>query len=103
MEVDLPAAQGAVVARALDRKAEEIPSMPGEEGDHGVEARRADALVAMCSSAIAADHDPDRATVIVHAPWTPWSQGNRDARSKVGGWPTHRRSAGCSARPACRR
>ena len=67
MEADLPAAQGAVVARALERMAEEIPAMPGEEGDHGVDARRADALVALCSARLSSDPDPDRATVVVHA------------------------------------
>ena len=33
-----------------------------------MEARRADALVALCSASIAEDADPDRATVVVHAP-----------------------------------
>jgi len=41
--------------------------MPGEEKDLHVEARRADALVALCSARIASDPDPDRATVIIHA------------------------------------
>jgi hypothetical protein len=64
---DLPAADGAVVARALDRLAGEIPVMPGEEDDICVETRRADALVSLASARIATDADPDRATVIVHA------------------------------------
>lgn len=64
---DLPPAQGAVVARAIDRLARDIPVMPGEEGEDGLPARRADALVALCSAGIAADPDPDRATVVVHA------------------------------------
>ncbi|MEX2420606.1 MAG: DUF222 domain-containing protein [Actinomycetota bacterium] len=67
MEAELPAAQGAVVARALERLAETIPVMPGEEDAHFAPARRADALVALCSARIAADADPDRATVVVHA------------------------------------
>jgi hypothetical protein len=41
--------------------------MPGEEGDFGADARRVDALVAMCSARISEDPDPDRATVIIHA------------------------------------
>jgi Domain of unknown function (DUF222) len=67
MEAELPAAQGAVVARALQRAAESIPVMPGEEDGAFAEARRADALVALCSARIARDADPDRATVVVHA------------------------------------
>ncbi len=63
---ELPAAQGAVVARALDRMAKKIPLMPGEEGGR-TDARRADALVGLCSARIGADPDPDRATVVIHA------------------------------------
>lgn len=44
LEGELPSAQGSVVARALDRMAERVPSMPGEEGPGGIDARRADAL-----------------------------------------------------------
>jgi hypothetical protein len=67
LSADLPAADGAVVARALDRLAHQIPEMPGEEGCSSLQARRADALVGLCSERIASDPDPDRATVIVHA------------------------------------
>jgi len=55
------------VAKALERLAESLPVMPGEEDPCHTGARRADALVAMCSARIAADPDPDRATVVVHA------------------------------------
>lgn len=64
---DLPACDGAVIAKALQRTVDELPVMPGEDGAHGVHARRADALVALASARIAADADPDRATVVVHA------------------------------------
>src|SRR6266571_4796993 len=64
---ELPAERGAVVARALDRLAGEVPVLPGEEGPVGMEARRADALVVMASARLGTDADPDRATVIVHA------------------------------------
>ncbi|MBI2237948.1 MAG: DUF222 domain-containing protein [Actinobacteria bacterium] len=67
LEAELPASQGAVVAKALERLAETLPVMPGEEDAYYADARRADALVALCSSRIAEDSDPDRATVIVHA------------------------------------
>ena len=67
LEAELPAADGAVVARALERLVESVPAMPGEEGACHVDARRADALVMMASARIAEDPDPDRAMVVVHA------------------------------------
>jgi hypothetical protein len=68
LRAELPAAQGAVIAKALERDAETIPLMPGEdEGPYPAETRRADALVALCSARIAADPDPERATVVIHA------------------------------------
>ena len=67
LSAELPAAEGAVVAHALERLANQLPVMPGEDGEWSVEARRADALVAVCSARIAKDADPDRATVVIHA------------------------------------
>lgn len=67
LEAELPAAQGAVVAKALERLAQTLPAMPGELDPWYASARRADALVALCSERIAADPDQDRATVVVHA------------------------------------
>ena len=67
LEAELPAAQGAIVASALQRVADTVPMMPGEEDPSYADARRADALVAVCSNRLADDADPDRATVIVHA------------------------------------
>ena len=67
LEAELPAAQGAIVARALQRVSDSIASMPGEDDPAFAQARRADALVALCSNRIAADADLDRATVVVHA------------------------------------
>jgi hypothetical protein len=67
LEAELPAAQGAIVARSIERLARRIPAMPDEEDASDADARRADALVALCSSRIARDTDPDRATLIVHA------------------------------------
>jgi hypothetical protein len=63
---ELPSAHGAVVARALERLGEQIPVTPGEEAERFVGARRADALVALCSARLAGDEDQDRATVVVH-------------------------------------
>jgi hypothetical protein len=67
LQAELPAAQGAIVARAIERMAEQVPPMPGEQDEWFADARRADALVALCSARAAADPDPDRATVVVHA------------------------------------
>jgi hypothetical protein len=67
MHADLPAAQGAVVVTAMERVAATVPPLPGEEGGRGAGARRADALVAVCSARLAHDADADRATVVVHA------------------------------------
>jgi hypothetical protein len=86
MHADLPAAQGAAVATAIDRVARTLPSMPHEQGDLHMLARRADALVGLCSARLAEDPDPDRATVVVHA-----RVGTADPRSN-----------GCCARPASR-
>lgn len=80
LEADLPAVDGARLAAALDEAAARIPVMPGEEEARYAPARRADALVALCSHGAgsqpvtaddAADGAPTlpavRATVVVHA------------------------------------
>ena len=69
LEAELPAAEGAKVVRAVDRLAERVPAMPGEEDESFVDARRADALVlATAGPRDEADPEPERATVVVHAP-----------------------------------
>jgi hypothetical protein len=65
--LDVPADQGSIVKEALGRRVLSIPVMPGEEGHLFDSARTADAFVTLCSEAVAADPDPDRATVVVHA------------------------------------
>ena len=67
LDAELPGAAGAVVARALDRLGDQIPVMPDEGSDRLLGARRADALVALCSVQLADATDQDRATVVVHA------------------------------------
>ncbi|MGH2539268.1 MAG: DUF222 domain-containing protein [Actinomycetota bacterium] len=67
LEARMPSAQGAVVAKALQRAVDQIPVMPAEHDRDFIEARRADALLALCSQQIAGDADADRATVVVHA------------------------------------
>ncbi len=67
LDAELPGAAGAVVARALDRLGDQIPVMPDEGSGRLLGARRADALVALCSVQLADAADQDRATVVVHA------------------------------------
>jgi hypothetical protein len=67
LEAELPAAQGALVAKVLGRLADGLPVMPGEDDPVHADTRRADALVALCSTRISNDPDPDRATLVVHA------------------------------------
>lgn len=67
LEGELPSAHGAVVAATLDRLAAGLPVMPDERGSGHADARRADALVALCSAGIVGDADQDRATLVVHA------------------------------------
>ncbi|HEY7659184.1 MAG TPA: DUF222 domain-containing protein [Actinomycetota bacterium] len=67
LQGELPSAQGAVVAKALDRLAADLPVMPDEEGPVGTDARRADALLALCSTGSRPERDPDRATLVLHA------------------------------------
>ncbi len=64
MSGQLPAAEGRVVEKALDRFMSTQRFDPSLPYDH--DASRADALVAVCSTSIGADADPDRATIGVH-------------------------------------
>ncbi len=66
----LPAEQGAVVTRALDRLAEKLPSDPEAERVYTLDRRRADALVALASQAISDDPDSARARVNLHVDLT---------------------------------
>ena len=66
LEGVLPAEQGAQVVKALERLAARLPSDPEAERAATVDARRADALVALCSQAISDDPDPARARVNLH-------------------------------------
>jgi Domain of unknown function (DUF222)/HNH endonuclease len=74
LEGHFPAAQGAVIASALERAAELIPQLPPEVAGLGdepqvaelKEQKLADALWALCSKQIAGDQEPDRAAVVVH-------------------------------------
>jgi hypothetical protein len=75
----LASEQGAIVASALERLADQIAARPMDEAleantsagqwrDVTADERRADALVELAAAHIASDPDPHRATVVVHAP-----------------------------------
>jgi hypothetical protein len=81
LEARMPSAQGAIVAKALERVVHQIPEMPGDTDV--IESRRADALLALCSQRVAADADADRATVVVHASLEALS-GRRNAETEHG-------------------
>jgi hypothetical protein len=83
LEARMPSAQGAIVAKALERVVDRIPTMPAHTDGVVIEARRADALLAMCSQHIATDADADRATVVVHASLEALS-GRRNAETEHG-------------------
>ena len=68
LEAELPAADGAVVATAIEHVASRIPVMPHEADESFADARRADALVELASGGRSDDGAGDRATVVVHAP-----------------------------------
>jgi hypothetical protein len=96
LRADLPAADGAVVVKAIERVAARIPVLPGEEHPYFAEAHRADALVALARARLAEDPEPDRATVVVHV-----RQGRRAKAELEWGPPIHRETArrlACHAR-----
>jgi hypothetical protein len=88
LEAELPAAQGVIVARALEGLAAEIPAVPGEAVPYPAEARRADALVALASARLAEDADVDRSTMTVHVPLEALVSGGGGCETD-GGVPIH--------------
>ena len=94
LDAELPGAAGVVVAHALDRLADQIPELPDEGSERLVGARRADALVALCSVQLADDADQDRATVVVHAELDTLLDGDANALIEggpvIGGTTLHR-------------
>ena len=93
LEGRFPAAQGAAIAKAIQRLADQLPNDPEEEvvvqdgfeisASDRVDQRRADALYLIASSHSASDADEDRATVVIHkqlagpgdAGWTELDRG----------------------------
>jgi hypothetical protein len=66
LEGKLPAAEGALVEKALLRIASQDRDWPAEWGFRPMAERAADSLALMASEALARDGDADRATVVVH-------------------------------------
>jgi hypothetical protein len=85
--LDLPAAEGAVFAKAITRQIERLssPTAPG------IEARRADALVMLASAQVGTDPDAERATVVVHAKLEAMAAGGN--RGSAGRWGDRRTDA----------
>jgi hypothetical protein len=88
IEGRLPAAEGAVFISAIDRLAkdlqEPVPQEAGSFDDYTIDQRRADALAMLASTTVAEDADPDRATVVVHAPHDVLARGRGNGDSSNG-------------------
>jgi hypothetical protein len=96
--LDAPAAQGAVFVKAISRELDEFSTLNGASPCVG--ARRAYALIALASTRIGADPDPDRATIVVHTSLEGLSSGDGTGVLEGGGVidpPTLER-LGCDAR-----
>ncbi|HEX9122979.1 MAG TPA: DUF222 domain-containing protein [Actinomycetota bacterium] len=90
LEAEMPAVEGAAVAAAIERLASRVPVLPGEEDPWYAQARRADALVALCSGegAEGSASGPDPATlptVVIHAPVEALSSEDRSCQVAVEG------------------
>jgi hypothetical protein len=96
----LPADAGAKLIKAIDRIADTLPKAPAgseAEVDCSIDARRADALVALASARIADDQDADRTTVVVHVDYESLRDGSLGAEIESGGTlhPELVRALGC--------
>jgi hypothetical protein len=80
---DLPAAEGDLFAKAIEREMDTMPRVPDEERP-SYDQRAADALVNLASARIADDADADRATVVVHADLSVLTDGEGVAESEFG-------------------
>jgi Domain of unknown function (DUF222) len=102
LEADLPAAIGALVARALERMAARVPRMPDDDAAISVDARRADALVALCTGGGVEGGDADRSTVVVHASVESITADDRGCEIEGGPWSIPGPLGVSCARPASR-
>jgi hypothetical protein len=64
LQAELPAADGAAVIAAIERRAARIPVIPGEEDPLNAPARRADALVVLCTQV--SESSKAESTIVVH-------------------------------------
>ena len=96
----LAAEEGAIVAAALDRVADNISTLPTDDGYDPAATSRADALVALASQRLAEDGDADRATVVVHTSLEGLLDGSRTGELEAGGnlHPDIVRRLACDAR-----
>jgi hypothetical protein len=62
----IPGADGALVEKALERAESQIPRSAHNQVYEPIDVRLADALVEIASTRLAADPDPDRASLVVH-------------------------------------
>ncbi len=84
MHADLPPAEGEVVRATIERLALEVPPMPDEAGPWDVQARRADALVALCADGPSAGRGTPVATVVVHAQLDGLTEGSHGCEIEGG-------------------
>lgn len=70
-----PAIAGSIIEAAIDRVADGLPPDARSGLYDTFDERRADGLELLASSAIAADADADRATVVVHVDWAELRDG----------------------------
>lgn len=90
-EGELPSDQGAILFAAVDRLAGTMPDLPPDDemtpqqpAELTIDQRRADALVALASTQIANDQNPDLATVVVNAPLQALVSGEGNAEIDLG-------------------
>jgi hypothetical protein len=100
LRAELPAASGAAVIAAIERRAAKIPVMPEEELH--VSAQRADALAALCTEGRGTERSGPPATVMVHVQAEAVASGQRTPSSRAPGWSTPRCSSVCSVPPSFR-
>src|SRR5919198_1158956 len=67
LRAELPAPEGAAVMAAIEARVTTVPTLPGEEELH-VSARRADALVGLCTQTRGSGRSEPPPTVVVHVP-----------------------------------
>ncbi|GBC87387.1 hypothetical protein HRbin12_01392 [bacterium HR12] len=76
LDLDLPAADGVRLATAVEEVAGRIPVLPGEEDPGSAPARRADAILALCTGWAGEGEGPSvSATVVLHAQVGPVGRG----------------------------